>query len=199
MSRKHLTVEAERWCLERIAQHNDNIDGWREPDGPLIPTEPCPEERVRIRVALKAAREELLRLLVTYCGADELRLLDASLLDDWPAINFVETSNEAEALNSQGTATPCERGNEALLENSEGEKGKVSPAVTKALSAYHNGRKIVEENASLQGRLAEIAAILERVENRCQAVDGPVSRPKEEITVQEYRRIYLLASGRAGT
>lgn len=84
---KQLTVEAERWCKLRIAQHNDNIHGWESPNGPLIPTEPDPQERELTRARLAAARCELIQLLVAYCGANEQELLALSLLDDWSTIN----------------------------------------------------------------------------------------------------------------
>jgi hypothetical protein len=44
---------------ERIQQHEDNLVGWREPDGFLLPTEPDPEERDRVRLQLKDAIHEL--------------------------------------------------------------------------------------------------------------------------------------------
>lgn len=75
--RKHLTVEAEQWCRERIAQHNDNLRGWREPHGFLIPTEPDEDERRATVRELIAARDELIALLVQFCGStcDELECL----------------------------------------------------------------------------------------------------------------------------
>ena len=42
-------------------------------------------------------------------------------------------------------------------------------------------------------RLREIAEILEGVDRRCEAADGPVARIQEEITDEEMRKIYLLA------
>lgn len=45
-------------------------------------------------------------------------------------------------------------------------------------------------------RLNEIAQILEWVDNRCMAADGPVTLTKDEITTEELRRIYQLAKGR---
>jgi len=42
-------------------------------------------------------------------------------------------------------------------------------------------------------RLREIADILEAVDNRCMAVDGPVTPTKDEIRADELRTIYRLA------
>lgn len=42
-------------------------------------------------------------------------------------------------------------------------------------------------------RLQRIADIIERVENRCMATDGPVTDTRKEITKAEMRRIYKLA------
>lgn len=45
----------------------------------------------------------------------------------------------------------------------------------------------------LRERLLEIAAIIEEVDRRCEAADGPVTRTKDEITDLEILRIYKLA------
>jgi hypothetical protein len=44
-------------------QHRDNLKGWREPDGWLLPTEPDLDERQRVRARLRAAIETLDRVL----------------------------------------------------------------------------------------------------------------------------------------
>ena len=44
-------------------------------------------------------------------------------------------------------------------------------------------------------RLIAIAEILDAVDNRCLAVDGPVSPTRHEITDRELRTIYLNALG----
>ena len=44
-------------------------------------------------------------------------------------------------------------------------------------------------------RLAKIAEIIESVENRCMAADGPVTPTHREITADEIAAIYLLAVG----
>ena len=44
---------------ERLAQHRDNLPMWQEPTGYLLPTEPDPEERERVRRELKACIFEL--------------------------------------------------------------------------------------------------------------------------------------------
>ncbi len=43
-------------------------------------------------------------------------------------------------------------------------------------------------------RLGDIAAIIETVENRCMASDGPVTPTLREITEAEFREIWLLAT-----
>jgi hypothetical protein len=45
-------------------------------------------------------------------------------------------------------------------------------------------------------RLQMIAEILEAVDRRCAAADGPVTQTKEEITAEELRKIYRLAVGK---
>ena len=76
--KKHLTAEAEQQCRERIAQHNDNIVGWTEPEGFLIPTEPDELERVKTLGELIGARNELVKLLREFCGSDPQELLRLS-------------------------------------------------------------------------------------------------------------------------
>jgi hypothetical protein len=44
-------------------------------------------------------------------------------------------------------------------------------------------------------RLELIAELLEAVDNRCMAVDGPVTPTRLEITDKELQRIYVLAKG----
>ena len=43
-------------------------------------------------------------------------------------------------------------------------------------------------------RLKRIAEIIERVDNRCMAVDGPVTPTLDEMSPDELREIYNLAS-----
>jgi hypothetical protein len=49
---------------------------------------------------------------------------------------------------------------------------------------------------ALQHRLNKIAAIIEGVDGRAMAADGPVTKTRHEITDEEYRRIYFLAKGK---
>lgn len=53
----------EREVRDRIAQHEENLRGWREPDGLLVPTEPDPDERDKVRDRLRTAIHELKWLL----------------------------------------------------------------------------------------------------------------------------------------
>jgi hypothetical protein len=52
-----------RLLEERRAQHQANLDGWTEPNGYLVPTEPDADERVKIRALLTGAIHELSYLL----------------------------------------------------------------------------------------------------------------------------------------
>jgi hypothetical protein len=45
----------ERHIREQLEHYETSLDGWREPDGCLIPTEPDPDERQLVRERLKAA------------------------------------------------------------------------------------------------------------------------------------------------
>jgi hypothetical protein len=56
-------ADLERQARERLAQHRGNLALWKEPDGALVPTEPDPEEREKIRVELRAVIAELERIL----------------------------------------------------------------------------------------------------------------------------------------
>lgn len=47
-------------------------------------------------------------------------------------------------------------------------------------------------------RLDKIAIIIEIVDNRCMAADGPVENTRLEMTDQEMRKIYKLAKREAG-
>ena len=49
---------------------------------------------------------------------------------------------------------------------------------------------------SLVARLDGIVQIIEAVDRRCMAADGPVPKTREEITDEEMRAIYKLAGGR---
>lgn len=44
-------------------------------------------------------------------------------------------------------------------------------------------------------RLREIAEIIEGVDRRAMAADGPIGDTREEMTDKEMRRIYVLAVG----
>lgn len=55
---------------------------------------------------------------------------------------------------------------------------------------------IDKEVAKYQKRFTKIRGIIETVEQRCMAVDGPVTPTHEEITDDELRKIYKLAGGK---
>ncbi len=50
----------------------------------------------------------------------------------------------------------------------------------------------------LRQRLDAIKALIERVDNRCMAADGPVPPKRVEITDDEMRKIYALSGGEPG-
>jgi len=55
---------------------------------------------------------------------------------------------------------------------------------------------LTEDLGHALARLALIAEIIEIVDNRCAAADGPVSNTRDEITDQEMRSIYRLAKAK---
>jgi hypothetical protein len=57
-------------------------------------------------------------------------------------------------------------------------------------------RHIVTQRSAPGKRLAQIAAIIEAVDQRCLAADGPVSNTRHEMTDHEMRTIYWLAGGK---
>jgi hypothetical protein len=56
-------------------------------------------------------------------------------------------------------------------------------------------RRRAEVAAARAARLDEIARIIEAVDNRCMATDGPVTATLREMSQEEISRIYALASG----
>lgn len=64
-----------------------------------------------------------------------------------------------------------------------------------AHAAVKAANKLVRERNNYRRRLRQIAEIIERVDDRCMAVDGPVTPTKDEMTSDEFRKIYHLASG----
>jgi len=104
--KKELTIEAEYWCLERIASYNDNLRGWKEPDGHLIPTEPDPEERSKCRTRLATARVVLMDLLQKFCDRTESEMMTLTWVDGHlygpsalPSIMRINPSGEENAQN----------------------------------------------------------------------------------------------------
>lgn len=51
--------------------------------------------------------------------------------------------------------------------------------------------------AMMHARLTSIKEIIEGIENRCMASDGPVTNTRHEMSDEELRRIYRLAGGTA--
>lgn len=52
-----------------------------------------------------------------------------------------------------------------------------------------------KENQTLKKAMKKIAGIIEGVDNRCMAADGPATRTLDEMTDNEMILIYQLASG----
>lgn len=64
----------------------------------------------------------------------------------------------------------------------------------RALEAQHGiGSGVAVRNLEPATSCRQILEIIERVENRCMAVDGPVTPTTQEITEQELRAIYVAA------
>lgn len=48
-------MKTEQWIREQIDHHKASLAGWNERGGWLLPTEPDPEEREKVRERLKVA------------------------------------------------------------------------------------------------------------------------------------------------
>lgn len=53
-----------------------------------------------------------------------------------------------------------------------------------------------DELAMAKARLFSIKEIIDSIENRCMAADGPVTNTRHEMSDEELRRIYRLAGGK---
>jgi len=62
--------------------------------------------------------------------------------------------------------------------------------------AWRESKKLARDLRAMTApeRLAEIRACIDRVADRCLAVDGPVGKEIDEITEPELRAIYLLTT-----
>ncbi len=56
--------------------------------------------------------------------------------------------------------------------------------------------QFIKERNDFKRRLTQIAQIIEAVDDRCLAADGPVTPTNQEITIDEIRKIYRLAGGK---
>ena len=52
---------------------------------------------------------------------------------------------------------------------------------------------VMQENRRMKNRLLQIHGVIDVVEQRCLAADGPVTKTHDEITDNELRRIYKLS------
>jgi len=78
------------------------------------------------------------------------------------------------------------------MKKKEPSKGPVCDKTMKRLR--DTLQEIIKEEQSRK-RLKQIAEIIERVDNRCMARDGPVGKTIEEMTDKEIIQIYELAKG----
>jgi len=68
---------ARKSLRERRDYHRHNLNGWSEPDGLLIPTEPDPDERLKIRALLAGAIVEIGRILEVLGESPSIHAVDA--------------------------------------------------------------------------------------------------------------------------
>lgn len=66
-----------------------------------------------------------------------------------------------------------------------------------ALELENVARDNADSAAVANARLTSIREIIDGIENRCMAADGPVTNTRHEMTDEELRRIYRLAGGAA--
>lgn len=64
-----------------------------------------------------------------------------------------------------------------------------------ALELENVARDTGDSAAIAHARLASIKEIIDGIENRCMAGDGPVTNTRHEMSDEELRRIYRLAGG----
>lgn len=57
------------------------------------------------------------------------------------------------------------------------------------------GKRVMAMLRAHQSRYEAILTVIDNVETRCMAVDGPVSKTADEITDEELRTIFVLAGG----
>jgi hypothetical protein len=76
---------------------------------------------------------------------------------------------------------------------------RIIDAVLAELSALPKFEEIARDNGDSaemsKARLASIKEIIDTIENRCMAADGPVTNTRNEMTDEELQRIYRLAGG----
>lgn len=99
---------------------------------------------------------------------------------------------------------PCDRPVDLRAERVKYQldKARWQAKVTAALRYMHADAMLAARSPAQEGaetalaaaaRLAEIARIIEYVDNRCLAADGPVTKTRHEMTDDEMRAIYHLA------
>ena len=68
-------------------------------------------------------------------------------------------------------------------------RGRTQTAMQALIDFY-----LAQQRVRYEARLKRIATIIERVDERCMAVDGPVTPTLEEMTQREISEIYSLAA-----
>lgn len=143
MTRKHLTVEAERYCLERIAKCKDAIRRGKSVGHDDTETS---AERAIVHANIDGGRHEITALLVKFCGAKEHQLRSLTLADMGETIdNYLKESRETQETVRGRAATPSVRDAKTGMEVEEvadryENDWRVGLAVTPKMSVHpHHG------------------------------------------------------------
>lgn len=126
---------------ERRKQHADNLAGWREPDGYLVPTEPDPEERLIVRRQLQAAIHELdhVEALVARVPEGEIAIeqMRAYAAEREREMPFVEGWQPIATAPIEGKFLVCDVNNRMMVADGHMYSLSLMPEVPKHLSGHH--------------------------------------------------------------
>lgn len=82
----------------------------------------------------------------------------------------------------------------SVCELSDGLNDEAAEVIANALNAARSpAQKGGETDPAARARLADIARLIEDVDDRCLAADGPVTKTRHEMTDDEMREVYRLA------